>query len=118
MVGTAPAAEATPSVDVKILHAKIGELTLENDAPQGLRGSTGATIPAPISAAPGKTGLASERKAMIDRSHRLGLVRQAGALWISRGSLHYLSPPGLGDRSRIRHCLWTDGATRLIVLDL
>ena len=29
--GTAPAAEATPAVDVKTLHAKIGELTLEND---------------------------------------------------------------------------------------
>ncbi len=29
--GIAPAAEGTPVVDVKTLHAKIGELTLEND---------------------------------------------------------------------------------------
>ena len=29
--GTGPAAEAPPAVDVKTLHAKIGELTLEND---------------------------------------------------------------------------------------
>ncbi len=29
--GTAPAIEATPAVDVKTLHAKIGELKLEND---------------------------------------------------------------------------------------
>lgn len=29
--GPAPAAEALPAVDVKTLHAKIGELTLEND---------------------------------------------------------------------------------------
>lgn len=29
--GAAPAAEAAPTVDVKVLHAKIGELTLEND---------------------------------------------------------------------------------------
>jgi transposase-like protein len=38
--------EPAPAVDVKTLHAKIGELTLENDAPQGLRGPTGATVPA------------------------------------------------------------------------
>ena len=29
--GADPAAKAAPSVDVKTLHAKIGELTLEND---------------------------------------------------------------------------------------
>ena len=29
--GAAPAGEAPPAVDVKTLHAKIGELTLEND---------------------------------------------------------------------------------------
>jgi transposase len=29
--GAAPAANAAPPVDVKALHAKIGELTLEND---------------------------------------------------------------------------------------
>src|SRR4028119_1341955 len=29
--GATPATEAAPAVDVKTLHAKIGELTLEND---------------------------------------------------------------------------------------
>jgi transposase len=29
--GAEPAAKATPPIDVKALHAKIGELTLEND---------------------------------------------------------------------------------------
>src|SRR4028118_1086788 len=46
-------AEPAPAVDVKTLHAKIGELTLENDAPQGLRGPTGATVPAPMAGALG-----------------------------------------------------------------
>lgn len=46
-----PAAE--PAIDVKTLHAKIGALTLENDPPQDLRGPTGATVPAPMSVAPG-----------------------------------------------------------------
>ncbi|WP_170134075.1 hypothetical protein [Hwanghaeicola aestuarii] len=53
MFGTALAAEATPAVDVKILPAKIGDLTLENDAPQDLRGPIGATVPAPMSGALG-----------------------------------------------------------------
>lgn len=66
-----------PPVDVKTLHAKIGELTLENDflrtrAPQG--------------------GVA-ERKAMIDRAHTLSITRQAEALGISRGSVYYRPRP-------------------------
>ena len=35
--------------EVKELHAKIGRLAVENDPPQGLRGPTGATVPAPMS---------------------------------------------------------------------
>ena len=31
LFGGGGAAEATPAVDLKVLHAKIGELTLEND---------------------------------------------------------------------------------------
>ena len=55
--------EAAPAVDVKTLHAKIGELTLENDPSQGLRGPTGATVPAAMSGALGKAGLlASARR--------------------------------------------------------
>ncbi|XIA61997.1 IS3 family transposase [Bradyrhizobium sp. TZ2] len=65
------------AIDVKSLHAKIGELTLENgffrrSAHQG--------------------GIA-ERKAMIDRKHDLSITRQAEVLQISRGSVYYLPRP-------------------------
>ena len=71
----APPAE--PPVDVKSLHARIGELTLENAffrrrAHQG--------------------GIA-ERKAMIDRSHPLSLTKQAVAAGIRRGSVYYPPKP-------------------------
>lgn len=36
-----PAAQAAPPVDVKTLHAKIGELTLENDFLAGALGKAG-----------------------------------------------------------------------------
>ncbi|WP_458380027.1 IS3 family transposase [Sinorhizobium medicae] len=66
-----------PTVDVKTLHAKIGELTLENGffvrcARQG--------------------GIAG-RKEMIDRTHRLSVVRQAKLLGFSRGSVYYSPRP-------------------------
>lgn len=57
VLGDTPKTELVPVIDVKTLHAKIGELALENDAPQGLRGSTGATVPAPMFGALGKAGL-------------------------------------------------------------
>ena len=63
MFGEAPKSEPEPTIDVKTLHAKFGELTLENDPPQDLRGPTGATVPAPMSGALGKAGLlASARR--------------------------------------------------------
>jgi transposase len=37
----APAPDAAPAVDVKVLHAKIGELTLENDFLSGALGKAG-----------------------------------------------------------------------------
>ncbi len=49
-------------VDVKSLHAKIGELTLTNDPSKGLRGPTGATVPFAISGALGKAGLLPSAK--------------------------------------------------------
>ncbi|WLS00685.1 MULTISPECIES: IS3 family transposase [Shinella] len=66
-----------PTIDVKTLHAKIGELTLENGffircARQG--------------------GIAG-RKEMIDREHKLSVVRQAKLLGFSRGSVYYLPLP-------------------------
>jgi len=57
VLGAAPAAEAAPAVDVKVPHARIGELALENDPSRGLRGPTGATVPAAMSDALGKAGL-------------------------------------------------------------
>lgn len=39
--GEAAKAEAAPAVDVKTLHAKIGELTLENDFLSGALGKAG-----------------------------------------------------------------------------
>ncbi|MFC3443627.1 IS3 family transposase [Sphingobium rhizovicinum] len=68
---------AEPAIDVKTLHAKIGELTLANDFLR--RARQGGTV--------------AERKAMIDRSHRLPLARQARELGISRGSVYYLPKP-------------------------
>ncbi|WP_281824923.1 IS3 family transposase [Sphingobium sp. BS19] len=66
-----------PAVDVKTLHAKIGELTLANDFLR--RARQGGTV--------------AERKTMIDRSHQLPLARQARELGISRGSVYYLPKP-------------------------
>ena len=39
--GEAPKAEPEPIIDVKTLHAKIGELTLENDFLSGALGKAG-----------------------------------------------------------------------------
>jgi transposase len=39
--GEAAKAEAAPAVDVKTLHAKIGELTLEDDFLSGALGKAG-----------------------------------------------------------------------------
>ncbi|PHP19826.1 IS3 family transposase [Sphingobium sp. IP1] len=69
---------AEPPVDVKTLHAKIGELTLANDF-LGRRAREGRSV--------------AERKAMIDPSHNLPLARQARELGISRGSVYYLPRP-------------------------
>ena len=41
MFGATTAPEAAPAVDVKTLHAKIGELTLENDFLSGALGKAG-----------------------------------------------------------------------------
>ncbi|WP_373444024.1 IS3 family transposase [Sphingobium sp. Z007] len=73
--GASEAAE--PAIDVKTLHAKIGELTLVNDFLR--RAREGGTV--------------AERKAMIDRSHALPLTRQARELGMSRGSVYYLPKP-------------------------
>ncbi|HEV2040813.1 MAG TPA: IS3 family transposase [Casimicrobiaceae bacterium] len=68
---------AAPAVDLKSLHAKIGELTLEND----------------FLGRSAQQGRFAERKAMIDRQHELSISKQAKALKISRGSVYYLPRP-------------------------
>src|SRR5882757_1270819 len=70
-------AAAQPAIDVKSLHAKIGELTLEND----------------FFRASAHQGGIAERKTMIDREHDLPITRQAEVLKISRGSVYYLPRP-------------------------
>jgi transposase len=41
VLGAVATVDAAPAVDVKTLHAKIGELTLENDFLSGALGKTG-----------------------------------------------------------------------------
>jgi len=69
--GNAP--DAAPAVDLKVLHAKIGELALENDF---------------LSGALSKAGLLNAKR-MIDREHELTVGRQAELLQLSRSSLYY-----------------------------
>jgi len=61
---------AAPAADVKMLHAKIGELRHQRFFVR--RAQQGRPL---------------ERKAMIDRSHALPITKQAQALGISRGSV-------------------------------
>src|ERR1700748_1871962 len=63
-----------PAVDVKSLHAKIGELTLENDFLEGALGKR----------------MFAERKAMRAREHELPITKQAQVLHVIRGSVYYL----------------------------
>ncbi|WP_299436932.1 IS3 family transposase [uncultured Rhodospira sp.] len=67
----------TPAVDIKELHAKIGQLTLERDFL-----SDGA-----------RQGRCAERKAMMDWAHALPLKRQAEMLGVSRSGLYYRPRP-------------------------
>ncbi|WP_407642616.1 IS3 family transposase [Desulfopila aestuarii] len=66
-----------PGIDLKVLHAKIGQLTLENDFLEGCA----------------QQGGIAERKAMINRSHELAISQQAKLLGISRGSVYYQPRP-------------------------
>ncbi|MGJ0395056.1 MAG: IS3 family transposase [Methylocystis sp.] len=65
------------AVDLKGLHAKIGELTLENGF---------------FVRRAHKSGIA-ERKKMIDRDHDLSIARQSKALGVARSSVYYKPRP-------------------------
>ena len=71
-----------PTVDLKALHAKIGELTLENDFLEGALGKAGH----------------AERKAMIDRFHDLPLAKQTTSPSVAQLRYHLPSsaPARLG----------------------
>ncbi|MFN0305915.1 MAG: IS3 family transposase [Burkholderiales bacterium] len=66
-----------PPVDLKALHAKIGQLALENGFFRR-RAHQGGT---------------AERKKMIDRTHKLPVKRQAELVGISRGTVYYRPEP-------------------------
>ncbi|MEW6552629.1 MAG: IS3 family transposase [Campylobacterota bacterium] len=63
--------------DVKALHAKIGQLAMENDFLSGRA----------------RANSRAERKEMIDRGHSLSLTRQSQILELSRSSLYYEAVP-------------------------
>ncbi|MEK4032389.1 IS3 family transposase [Methylocystis sp. IM3] len=65
------------AVDLKTLHAKIGELTLENG----------------FFVRRARQGRPAERKKMIDRDHNLPLARQAKALGLARSTVYYMPRP-------------------------
>ncbi|WP_372454370.1 IS3 family transposase [Burkholderia catarinensis] len=75
--GTTGSPPTEPPVDVKTLHAKIGQLTLEN----------GFFV---RSARQGRT---AERKAMIDRAHALPVSRPTKLVGIARSSAYYQPQP-------------------------
>ncbi len=72
-----PRPDAVRSTDLTVLHAKIGELTLEKDF-FGRRAQQGRP---------------AERNTMIDRENPLPLTRQAELLELSRSSLYYKARP-------------------------
>ncbi|MGY6164001.1 IS3 family transposase [Paraburkholderia strydomiana] len=75
--GAPGAPSSEPPVDVKTLHAKIGQLTLEN----------GFFV---RSARQSRT---AERKAMIDRTHALPVSRQTRLVGIARSGAYYRPQP-------------------------
>lgn len=81
MFGEAPKAEPEPTIDVKTLHAKIGELTLENDFLSGALGKAGL--------------LPSAKRKMIDPTAKLSVSRQAIVLGIQPGQRVLQAPPGV-----------------------
>ncbi|WP_439155033.1 IS3 family transposase [Yoonia sp.] len=85
--GEAPKATSEPVIDVKTLHAKIGELTLENDFLRRAR----------------QGGSVVERKKMIDPTAKLSVSRQAIMLGISRGSVYYKPRPVSDANLKLMH---------------
>ncbi len=93
--------QAEKPVDMKVLHAKIGELAADRPTPRRRPRCVGERF---FRGRAHEGGIAG-RKAMIDRDHKLPLARQAKAVGISRGSIYYRPRPvgeaGLGLMRRI-----------------
>jgi hypothetical protein len=85
--GAAPKSEAEPVIDVKTLHAKIGELALGHDFLSGALGKAGL-----LSRCTAAHACMRESGAQ-DRTSKLSVSRQAGVLGISRGSVYYQPRP-------------------------
>jgi putative transposase len=86
--GESAKTDPEPNIDVKTLHAKIGELTLENNF---------------LSGALGKAGLLPSAKKMIAPQSQLSISRQAGVLGISRGSVYYQPRPASDADLKLMH---------------
>jgi hypothetical protein len=85
--GEAKAESATSAVDLKTLHAKIGELTLENAFFRRCAHQGGTTERKPGSPSRGRCVMGW--KAMIDPDHDLSIQKQAVVLEISRSTVYY-----------------------------
>ena len=72
-------------MDLKVLHAKIGELTLEND----------------FFVRRARQGRPAERKKVIDRDNDLTIVRPAKALELSRSTVYYKPRPVSAEDSQL-----------------
>ncbi|MBR8317283.1 IS3 family transposase [Burkholderia dolosa] len=77
VLGASGMPSSEPPVDLKALHAKIGQLTLENDFFQKVRS------PKRI----------AERKTMIDRTHALPVSQQTRLVGIAGSSAYYQPQP-------------------------
>lgn len=81
MLGSEPKARQAER-DLKVLHAKIGQLTLENNFLEGV-----LTKPAC------RRGGIAKRKAMIDRTDKFPVARQCRILYIARSAAYYQPVP-------------------------
>ena len=98
--GAAPKSEAEPVIDVKTLHAKIGELALGHDFLPNARGK--ADLLSRCTAAHACMRESGAQK-MIDRTSKLSVSRQAGVLGISRGSVYYQPRPVSDANLKLMH---------------
>jgi transposase len=82
--GAAPKSEAEPVIDMKTLHAKIGELAPETDFLSGALGKAGLLCRCALAYAWIRESGAQK---MNDRTSKLSVSRLAGVLGISGGGV-------------------------------